>query len=71
MHHPDTPKSSCSCRGTTDPATAVLAALLGPNAVLPPAADDLTRPEIADRVSFLDATTLDAPRPPDGPPPRA
>ena len=63
-------KSDCSCRGTTDPAVAVLAAIIGPIAVVP----ERIALDIPVSGSALGRQLLPQPQSPvlapDGPPPR-
>ena len=74
MHHsaPAQPrsKSDCSCRGTTDPAVAVLAAIIGPIAVVP----ERLALDIPGSGSAFGSQLLPQPLSPvlapDGPPPR-
>jgi hypothetical protein len=72
MHHP-APKSpsSCSCRSTTDGPGAVIAALLGPIAVIPASLAADSVPVRGEPLHLANVSPLDAPSVPDGPPPRA
>jgi hypothetical protein len=71
MHHP-APKSpsSCSCRSTADGPGAVIAALLGPIAIIPAALAPAAVPLRSERLHVSAVPPLDALSIPDGPPPR-
>jgi hypothetical protein len=72
MHHPaEKSKSTCSCRSTTDGPSAVIAALLGPIAVIPASLAADSAPSRGERLQIAAAVPLDSLSVPDGPPPRA
>jgi len=75
MHHPAPqpgPQSHpCSCRGTTDPGSAILASLIGPTAVLASAASAANPATAAKSLPALTLDPLDVSSPPLSPPPRA
>jgi hypothetical protein len=75
MHHPKAKlKSSseqCACKSASDPVAAMTTALLGPSAVLAPAASPVAPPDAtAWRLAFVPAL-IDSVSVPDSPPPRA
>jgi hypothetical protein len=72
MHHPaEKSKSDCSCRSTTDGPGAVIAALLGPIAVIPASLAADSAPSRGERLQITSTVPFDALSVPDGPPPRA
>jgi len=75
MHHPPSQSNlqshPCSCRGTSDPGSTIIASLIGPAAVpaepsaqTPPAAAHMAAPS-------FNAEPLESAFAPDSPPPRA
>jgi hypothetical protein len=76
MHHRATAKSKtsstpCSCRSTTDPNTSMIAALLGPVALIVTPAAILTPDQPTSRTVDLLAPLTYTPVIPEPPPPRA
>ena len=73
MHHQSSaaPKTSCTCRSTSDSGLATLASMLGPFAVIDAAARLASPDGIAPAPARLPATVFHAPTIPDPPPPRA
>jgi hypothetical protein len=76
MHHPK-PKSnaasgshSCACRSASDPVSAIAASLIGPSAVLAPAASTIAPTAASQSLVSLDPIPLDSSFVPDSPPPR-
>jgi hypothetical protein len=73
MHHAAAKRDlrSCSCRGTSDGSTAVLASLFGLSAVLTAPLDLPALPLVADRPQPFESHPAAVFVVPDGPPPRA
>jgi hypothetical protein len=74
MHHPaqkpDSSSRQCSCRGTSDPGTAILS-LIATTAVVPPAASASVSLRVAESVPAFTVDPIESPSAPTSPPPRA